>query len=438
VRSTESTSSYNLTINREVVVIGKPESEAMVRRVLSPLPFLLVQDARTLVNRRESLHFIVAALDFTDVRAMQAVARSFSSLTSPLSHLVILASAPLELKREHLLFAVEIGARHTSWGPQREEDLRSHLKRVCKEALESDSTAAFSAEISEAAQRGDRSAMRAICDRLVATGRNSEDVLRLLVCVNGHLGRPQREEFYLKKVLSINPQNLWAANELGKFYLRRRRAGEGIEVLRRLSHFHDLNAERLHELGNAWLHAGRPQEAAKNFTLGSELTGGTDERFRDGLVKAKMAEGDSAGALSILGKPSFSIDVLSFLNMRAIMSIRAGKIEDGLACYKQATDGFKDGDPVVLAKIKFNHGLGFVKAGQPDKAVELFEESALLGGDTFQRAAKPLEIARTIVARGKSGDKAKTARIAGKKTADGLVYGEADLQFDDLDYEKID
>jgi tetratricopeptide (TPR) repeat protein len=435
------TSTFNLNVNRDVVVLGPSEALDQVRRICGPLPFLNVTDARSLTTARTNVFFVLAVLDFSDLKAMQAVARAFQGIQTPLAQKVILAVGGTDLKREQLFFSVEIGARHVSFGPSREEELRAWFKRVCRELLEAGTIQQLESEVATAASRWDETALQTIHDKLVSAGRDTEDILRLLVTVNRHLRRPAREETYLKKLLQINPQNLWAANSLGKLYLRQSRAAEGIEILRRLSQFHDLNSERLLDLGTAWLNCGRHQEAEQSFQKGEQITGGADERFREGMAKVKLAGGDYKEALAITGKTGFSLDIVSFLNMRAILAIREGRLEEGLRCYQQAAEGFKEGDQVVLAKLKFNLGLGLIKANEPEKAVEMFEESRRLGGTSFKRASRPLEIARSIAknkAAGKTSDKLAAKTASDPKAKSGIVIGEVDTTFDDLEWEQIE
>src|SRR5690606_997783 len=106
----------------------------------------------------------------------------------------------------------------------------------------------FEAEIAAAVRVNDFKYLAKLIERIHAETSENEDSLRLLALANERLGRFNRAEHHLKKILAMNTQSLWAANSLGKLYLRTGRPDEGIEILQRLSYFHNLNSERCLEL----------------------------------------------------------------------------------------------------------------------------------------------------------------------------------------------
>jgi tetratricopeptide (TPR) repeat protein len=204
--------------------------------------------------------------------------------------------------------------------------------------------------------------------------------------------------------------------------------------LEKLSQFHDLNSERVLEIGNAYLGTGRFTKAERSYTIGAKMVGAqsNDTRFQEGLAKVKVAEGDVQSALAILGKPSLSEGVLGFINMRAVLSIKNGQVEDGIRFYQMALEGCRD-DKIVRAKLYFNMGLAYSKLKNDESAVRSFERSLELGGTEFTRAKVPLEISMRAAARrlknsGPDGKPAGTSDGAQTESFDSLD----EIELDDL------
>lgn len=390
-------SKFNINIVRDLYVHGDPVHTALVRNLIKGYYFLNTRDFGALKStQREDTFFVVASVDFSNMPKMQETARIMSDISSPLAHRVIFAVAPDELASEQLLFAQELGVRYVASGVSRSDDLKAYLKRICLETHQVGSLVAMEEDLGVAMRAADKVGVEKTMTRLAAIPYESEDVTRLLAVGNMHAGNLRRAETFLKKLLQINPQNLWAANTIGKIYLRSGRAADGITILAKLSQFHELNSERLLTLGNAYVQAGMTSEATQSFNKGSALIGTPDDRFQEGKAKVRLAERDFTGAFALLGGKSFSEDVISFLNLRAIMSIRSGRFEEGVEYYEHAYAGAGESKD-RKARLKFNLGLAYARHGELDKAQKCLAESCSLGGQKFQRAKAPLDVVQNVM-----------------------------------------
>lgn len=401
----EATSKFNINILREVFIIGENHHVSLIKKLLKGYYFLNLRDGKELGANRPDQHFVVFACDFTSPAKMQEVAKVFGAIESPSAYGLLYIVQPNELSREQLLFAQEVGIRYVAAGPGKNDELKEHLKRVCVETHQVGSLKAFEDEIDAAYRHNKFDDLQKTLEKLKALPE-SEDGLRLMAVNAMYLNDLRRAEGYLRRLLMLNNQNLWAANTLGKLFLRSGKAAMGVEVLSKLSQFHELNSERCLMLGNAYAQTGDNDLAEANFKKGETLTQGADRRFKEGLAKVKLAERDYQGALSLLSSPILSEDVISFLNMRAIMAMRADRFDEAMEYYGYALKGAGE-DKDVSAKLKFNMGLAYVKTMDLDKAQECFRDSCLLGGPRFQRAKGPLEIVVNAI---KNKDKVKGKR----------------------------
>jgi tetratricopeptide (TPR) repeat protein len=391
----DAVSKYNINVHRDVFLIGEAHHAAVIKKLLKSYQFLTVRSVTELAAAHDEQHFVVAAVDFTNTRSIAFAARSFAQAGSPFTHRIVLAVSPDPISSEQRLFCNEIGARFVATGEGRYDTLKDYLKRICVEAHHVGSLAAFETDLANAAKAQDREAARRTLTKLRAIPGESEDLVRLQAVAYIQLNELRRAESLLKRLLAINPQNLWAANELGRLLLASGRGAEGIETLQKLSQFHELNSERMLELGNAYARAGLAREAEASFKSGDAMAPGADFRFKEGLAKVKLLDADYAGAVASLGAKELSREVLAFMNLRAIMAVRSRRVEEGIQYYKYAVDGCPD--KTLRAKLLFNMGLAYARLGDLESARSSLETSALLGGDRFSRARGPLEVVKNVI-----------------------------------------
>jgi tetratricopeptide (TPR) repeat protein len=389
---------YTINTNRELYIFGDEHYFSLLSAQLKGYYFLNIRAGQDYSGFRKEMHFVVGVVDFTNMASVQKIARKFAEFTSPVVHKLLYAPAPNVLSQEHLLFSREIGCRYIFSGATKNDDFKEYLKRTCLESSQTGSLSELEEEWVKTKAVGNKALMLKVIDKIKNLPRESEESIRLLAIASIDLHDFKKAETYLRKLLTINSQNLWAANTLAKQYLRSGRAALGIELMQKLSQFHDINCDRQLTLGRALLIAGDDRGAQLQFEKGAAASSGQDTRFSDGLAMVKVVQGDVKGASSFLNSKNLSTEVMSFLNLKAIMASKQNKFADGLRYYDFALAGAGD-NTEIQAKLKFNIGLSYVRMNELGKAQSFFHESLKLGGKKFQRARSPLEIVNNIIAR---------------------------------------
>jgi tetratricopeptide (TPR) repeat protein len=386
----QNSSKYHINLRRDTYMFGNHVEVERLAKVIKPLhfinPILDVSSPPPL----PTIHFIISIIDYTDTQSMQIAARMLNVVDSPTAYKVAFSSGIQELSQEQLLFSNELDCRFVAYGIHRDRLIRDYLKRICIDTHQTGSLETYEVEIEEAYIANDKRSISKTIERLKKLPASGEDFIKLLATAYMYIDDSKMMEHHLKKLLSLNPQHLWAANALGKMYLNSGRASEGIEVLRKLSEYHDLNGERLLSLGDAFANAGEGDDAFDVYLKGDALGGGDDPRFKTGLVKAKLAQKDPEGALSLVGHVGFNHEVISFLNMRAVICARTQKIAEAMELYDWALKGVRD--RVIRAKVYFNKGLAALKGHDLKNARKFFAQSVSLGGLEFAKGQRPLEI----------------------------------------------
>lgn len=421
----EPISKFSINTVREFYLFGEGPHIALLQRLVKAFYFLAPRPGKDYSQNRPETHFVVAPIDFSNPPLVQTYVKLLSELTSPLAHKVAFVLNPDDLSDDQLLLMQEIGVRYVAMGAKRNEEFKDYVKRISLELHQIGTLDPYATELDIARRNGDMQATRRVAEKLKDLPVQSEEVLRMLAVAWIQANDFRRAEVTLRKLLALNAQNLWAANMLGRFYLKSGRVAEGVELLERLSKFHELNAERNLVLGDAYVSAGQTEKAEEHFAKGEALTDGADQRFRDGLAKAKLSAKDYVGAMALMSGRQLSAEVISYLNMRAILCIRGEKYTEGIEYYKFAFDG-TGADDSVKAKLQFNMGIAYVRTQDWAKAEECFKVSAELGGKQFPRAQAVLRQVRTHI-------KAQAAAPKGvAKAAEKIVDELADADWETL------
>lgn len=388
---------YGFNQSRRIFIFGDDTFRKHLGNSLSVLQFLIPLSFEEYKNDLVQQHFVVVHCDFESTFDIQNVVLFFERIKSPLAYTIIYSSNDKPVTQSHLLLGIELGAKYIVSGARKEETLRNHIKGVVTDNGDEKIFSTLEEEIERCFFERDNKGFAEVHEQLRQLDKYNEKTLRLMVLFNKRVNRQKKVEFYLKKILQINPQSLWAANMLGKLYLRRGEASKGIELLEKISHFQDLNGERLKTLGNAYLNSGNCQQALKVFKKVENLNP-NDSELKEGVLKAEIINDNSKNrVLEALDDRKLSKDLISFLNTRAIMEIKIGNYDKGFELYKTALKGVEDN--ICAAKISFNMGLGYIRLNEIAKAREYFDQSIQFGGDAFKRAEKPLIIAKKILKR---------------------------------------
>jgi len=382
-------SNFGISNTHKIFIYGESKSLEHLRSLLTGLPYLVAKTSVDMPAEISNYCFMVYVVDFSNMKEVQEMATEFESRSSHSIHKILYVKYPPALDQKQLLLASELGVRFSAAGNNKDTLFKDYLKDFCAGMTQLDSLEYFEEQMQQYVKKSDAVGIETIIGKVK---KIPVSALSLKIIANGYrsLNKFELFEQSLKRLLSLNKQDLWAATELGKLYLRGGQISKGVEVLEKLSHFHNQNSERLLTLGNAYVNAGMEAQAEKPLLEGNKLTEGSDKRFQNGLAKIELSKGNIANALAMVGERGFSEDVISYLNMKAIICLRKEEFEEGIEFYQQALQGAKLN--AIKTKIYFNMGLAFARNGNLERAKGSLSESMRLGGGKFKRAEGPLEI----------------------------------------------
>lgn len=185
------------------------------------------------------------------------------------------------------------------------------------------------------------------------------------------------------------PGDIRGMHLYGRCLLKFGRYDEACEVLKAANFLNPFNADRLVDLGTALLNLDRIKHAEESYNAALALVSDHPEAIK-GKSQCRLLEGDVNEALELLRQFSTSRELAAVFNDSAIISIRHSRFAQGVTLYRAAMKAVGARSD-ILAKLHFNLGIAFFKAGSLDDAFDEFKIS-YIEDSSFRDAAFNLRI----------------------------------------------
>ncbi len=173
-----------------------------------------------------------------------------------------------------------------------------------------------------------------------------------------------------KSELNPNPRCL---HLIGKCLLKMNKNDAAIEAMRKAKMINPFNVDRLLELGDTLLNLDRSGEASDVFDEAIAIAP-RNAAAKKGKGTCLLMDGDVNEALSLLKNAITGIELASVFNTAAVLTMRSGRIPEGMDLYDAAVKALKD-QKTVLARIYYNKGIGFYRWKKLEEAISCFEKA---------------------------------------------------------------
>lgn len=339
---------FTTSLNRPAFFIGEEKKREEVSNEIKALSFIH-QPPMQNIYTASSRPFVIAICDFDQLMSIKTIIRimkRFSGIDA-IKILYVANATPIDL--EHLIFSQQIGCQQICYGSERSMQLRAFLKSIAFSKIDQQAFERINRQIIQAIARKEFDRLKKMSTVLVEIAKTEIHGLKLLTKINLSLKEETKAIFYLRQILKIDRQNIWAASSLARIFLESNQIKKGIEIL----------------------------DSETDFIP-------TRNRLKE----------PSDGLLGLLSGEAISSDMLSFLNLRAVMAIRIEALEEGISFYKMAIAG-SQAEPSVQSKLYFNLGIACMKISDFASAVSYLEKSLKLGNEEdYIKAKQPLEKAQ--------------------------------------------
>ena len=196
-----------------------------------------------------------------------------------------------------------------------------------------------------------------------------------------------------EKALKIKPQSLAAASLVAACHRKMGRSDLAMKVLEECSDGAENSMRFMMMLGHVKLDNGEVKQAKKIFQKAKKLDE-EDKEADEGLLAVSLVEGDLKVAKSLQSNSLASMDMVRFLNLRAISFTNNRKFDMAEKLYLNAIEFL--GDRPENYKIFFNLGICLKKAGDPAKALDYMQECEKRAPDTFMKVQDHIRVLKKM------------------------------------------
>jgi tetratricopeptide (TPR) repeat protein len=148
---------------------------------------------------------------------------------------------------------------------------------------------------------------------------------------------------------------------------------EAEAVLAQAQLINPYHVERLIDLGKALMSLDRTREALARFEAALALDAGNVDA-RQGQASCRLLTGDVNDALALMRQLSGPRELAAVFNNAAVLAIRHGRFDQGIALYRSAI-GALGAKHRMVARLLYNLGIACHKQGRTDEALDCFAEA---------------------------------------------------------------
>jgi tetratricopeptide (TPR) repeat protein len=363
-------------ITDAIIYVSRADLRPIFRKVLKDLGIGTVVTPDTvddcIIELVKSDHGLLI-LDWTDdtaelVKILGAAQGSYSADTRP----IFLLSS--EINSDVLAIGAEYNVSRVHSGPVSVQTINGHLSTI---VIGGDNVSSLRSQLAKIAAIQSTHDWDNAGDQLNDLRDDFGDDPRVLAELINNLINQEKWDTALEvatELMKLHPNDLRGMHLYGRCMLKFSRYKDACTVLKAANFLNPYNSDRLIDLGNALLNMDAISEAEANFTAAMDLQTGSVEAIK-GKSRCRLLEGDVNEALSLLRQLSSTRELASVFNDSAIISIRMGRFQAGIQLYRAAIKAVGP-KPMVAAKLYFNLGLAFHKAGEIESAYEAFKAGA--------------------------------------------------------------
>lgn len=377
------------------------------------------RECRDLITERE---FSILVLDWEFgpdvVQKLLTANRKESRLES---HPVFLVAA----KDEAAIIAVakEFFISHISIGEINTDTIRDQVKAISKEFVNVNPVRKVLLAIDACKKNGDWLNAIEMMEKILETHADNERVIIELAESYIHIENWEKAEAVLRGAMHTEDCGPRVKQLFARCKLKTGDYNAAIASLKGAQLLSPYNCERLLELGQLFLKMDRLDEAQDAFDDILEFAPDSkDATF--GKSTTKLLMGDINEGLQLLNGMANARELSAVFNTAAILAIRQKRHDAGLALYQKALQLLAK-KPKLVARVLYNMGIAYTKAGQAPKARRCFEKAVESDPD-FTDAAHNLKVLKN------PASAAAIASHAPNPATDGPRVGKDDfLEVDD-------
>ena len=197
--------------------------------------------------------------------------------------------------------------------------------------------------------------------------------------------------------------------------MKEKKYDEAIRLLKQAEKINGFNPNRLIDLGHALLQTRQFAEADEKFSKALSIVPTSAEAL-GGKAQATLLQGKIQEGLDLLQSLGSPRAIASALNSAGVIAALTGSEDNAVTMYRQGIALLND-NPLLAARVWFNHGLVNFRQGKYPAALTSFEQAVRLDGK-FAAAGHNVKIVKSVME--------KSSSVSSSATPDNAaVIGEA-------------
>lgn len=282
------------------------------------------------------------------------------------------------LKKDYRSFFRELGVEKLVEASSSGTSLEGYLKNQVYEAEKIGSDYCYMYQLGKLIGGQNLDKLKDELDKLVIVELLNPKTI-LLIKALLVIGQNLKAKVLLKKVLTADPECLWAAQQLSMAYLKDGEYGPMLELMERLNKYHGYNPQRIYYLGNTHFYLDNYQRSLYFFRDGCKRFPQFATRFNEGIAKNMLVlDFDLADVMATIGEKELSHDFLDFLSCYAKRFFAKKKFKQTLSLLRLALKGTCANQ--CRAGILYNLSVVNGMIGQSRASQECFEKCVSVGG----------------------------------------------------------
>lgn len=208
------------------------------------------------------------------------------------------------------------------------------------------------------------------------------------------------------EALQLCGDSIIILNLLGKVFMKLNDFTSSLKCFEKAQNLSPMNISRLCEIAEASSESGDDAKFSENIEHAKQLDSGSPA-IAEAEAKIAINHGNSSLAKKLMKNMESLDNVISYMNNKAVVLARSGRIDESTALYSKAFEAIPDERTEILGIVSYNTALAHIRGDDLSKSLDLLKKAIELGSAKMK--AKADSLTKKVEFAIKRGDKLKLA-----------------------------
>lgn len=191
------------------------------------------------------------------------------------------------------------------------------------------------------------------------------------------------------EAVKYSGESLFALNILGKCLMTLREYESALKCFRKAQSISPMNLERLITMAEVQAELGKSVDAQESLNKAKDIDP-ESRTIAEGAVKVAIATGSNSQAQTALASLDSNINLIRYLNNKAVAHAKCGFADEGLEIYEKTLAAIPRGESEITAAVQYNMALAKIRRGDLPSAVKDLDTLLARGQSRMHKKASSL------------------------------------------------